>query len=469
MTAKRILVVDDNEQIRDFLTRIILPAAGYDVASACDGQEGLALALNGFHDLIIADMAMPHMTGLEMVEALRRAGYTTPVIFLTGKGSEETAVRALRLGAVDYFIKPPELDDLMAAIERALPRFPSGRDWLMDTLWQLQCALLTVDEEGIIRLCNPMAHNALIKPGIDDPTGYHLADATANSDVLGLLFRASPSDSPRGEIDLADGRTFNAQVSPIRGIGNVVVMQDITYLKELDRVKTEFVTTVSHDLRSPLTAILSYVHLTEQAGPLNEMQQDYLDHARRSVNAITDLLTDLLELSRIEAGLDLQRKPVDLEPIIADVVEEFGPQASEKHQILQTDVAVGTPRVLGNPLRLRQVVANLVGNALKYTPEAGTIVVALDEERGQVVLRVSDDGIGIPPADQPHIFEKFYRAGGLAQAQEGTGLGLSIVKTIVEAHGGRIWVDSRVGEGSTFTVVLSAHLTGDEAVHQGVE
>ncbi len=461
MGAKRILVVDDSARIRDFLAGLLLPAEGYEAASACDGQEGLALAMEDTPDLIITDVSMPNLTGVEMVEALRRAGCNVPVIFLTGQGSEETAVRALRLGAVDYFIKPPDPDALMAAIQRAF--YMAGRrDWLVDSLWRAPCALLTIDEDGLIRLCNPAARAALIKPGIDDPTGYHLSEAVRSVDLLGLLAREAPAgDAPaqkaRGEIDLEDGRTLNALVSRIDGLGSVIVMQDITHLKELDRAKTEFVTTISHDLRSPLTAVLSYVHLTEQVGPLTQMQQEFLARVRQSVLSISNLLSDLLELSRIEAGLDLQRRPVDLEPVIAEVVEEFQPQADQKHQTLRASAAQQIPHVLGHPMRLRQVVANLIGNAIKYTPEAGTIAVSLSEESGQVVLRVSDNGIGIPPIDQPHIFEKFYRATGPGLEQNGTGLGLSIVKTIVDAHGGRIWVDSRVGKGSTFTVVLSAH------------
>jgi two-component system phosphate regulon sensor histidine kinase PhoR len=466
MGAKRILVVDDSARIRDFLARTILPAEGYEVAVACDGQEGLALALANPPDLIITDAAMPNMTGLELIEAIRRAGHHTPIILITGQGSEELAVHALRLGVTDYFIKPPDLDELMAAITRALHAEPTGRNLLMDVLWQMECALLVIDDEGVIQLCNPAAQAALVRPGIENPVGYPLAIATGSKDLLDLLGRTPATDGVHGEIDLEDGRTLNAQVSHIMGLGDIVVMQDITYLKELDRAKTEFVTTVSHDLRSPLTAILSYVHLTEQAGPLDAMQQEFLARVRNSVLSITHLLTDLLELSRIEAGLDGQHKPVHLEPIIDDVVEEFRPQADRKRQTLQTHTPAPVSRVLGSPMRLRQVVANLAGNAIKYTPEDGKITLSLSEEGGQVVLRVSDNGIGIPPADQPHIFEKFYRASGPAQEQDGTGLGLSIVKTIIDAHGGRIWVDSRAGEGTTFTVVFPVHHADDGSLHQ---
>jgi two-component system NtrC family sensor kinase len=249
---------------------------------------------------------------------------------------------------------------------------------------------------------------------------------------------------------------FNAQRTPIQGVGQAIVMQDITHLKELDRIKSEFVTTVSHDLRSPLTAILGYVELIERAGPVTEQQQDFIRRVQMSVQQMTQLVTAMLDLGRIEAGLDAAKENARLGALASYAIENLRALAEAKELKLEVDLPTDLPMVTGVPLRLRQLVTNLVDNAIKYTPAGGTVRVRAESDDGQVVLQVSDTGPGIPAADQPYLFDKFFRASNVPKDAIGTGLGLSIVKSIVDSHGGRIWVDSTLGEGTTFTVVLPA-------------
>jgi two-component system NtrC family sensor kinase len=260
----------------------------------------------------------------------------------------------------------------------------------------------------------------------------------------------------REEIVLRDGRVFNAQRTPIQGVGQAIVMQDITHLKELDRIKSEFVTTVSHDLRSPLTAILGYVELIERAGPVTEQQQDFIRRVQMSVQQMTQLVSAMLDLGRIEAGLDSAKESARLTALATYAIENLRTLADAKGLRLEVNLPTDLPMVTGVPLRLRQLVSNLVDNAIKYTPAGGTVTVRAECDDGQVVLQVSDTGPGIPAADQPYLFDKFFRASNAPKDVVGTGLGLSIVKSIVDSHGGRIWVDSTLGEGTTFTVVLPA-------------
>jgi two-component system, OmpR family, phosphate regulon sensor histidine kinase PhoR len=231
-------------------------------------------------------------------------------------------------------------------------------------------------------------------------------------------------------------------------------MQDITQLKELDRVKSDFVNTVSHDLRSPLTAILGYVELIERAGPVNDQQREFIRRVQFSVNNITSLINDLLDLGRIEAGFDVQKELVSLPSIIRYAIEGLRHRIQDKRLTLQMDIDEQLSNVLGNPVRLRQMVANLVGNAVQYTGAGGNLHIECQKEEGQAIIRVSDTGIGIPSQDQPYIFDKFYRASNIPLDSPGTGLGLAIVRSIVENHQGRIWVDSTIDEGTTFTVVF---------------
>ena len=317
----------------------------------------------------------------------------------------------------------------------------------------IQDSVVVIDQNERVMLMNPAAR-AIFNLEDEDPTGKPYQDMIQHPDLLEILGQDAASGPYRGEITLDDGRVLSAQVTPIPDMGLAVLMQDITYLKELDRIKSDFVSTVSHDLRSPLTAILGYMELISRVGPLNAAQQEFIQRVEASVQNITSLINDLLELGRIEAGFDARKEVVPFSAIVRYTVESMQNKAGVKDQILKAEIPEGLPHVLGNPVRLRQLVANLLENAITFTPPGGEINVLAGAEDGQIILRVSDNGIGIPPADQPYVFDKFYRGSNAPPESPGVGLGLSIVKSIVESHRGRIWVESTLGQGTTFTVVL---------------
>jgi two-component system NtrC family sensor kinase len=313
--------------------------------------------------------------------------------------------------------------------------------------------IVVLDQTERVLLANPPSAAALDLP--PDTVGRP-AEELFQHPVLQELLRsvARTRQSVRSEIAVSSGQTFHAHLSPVEGVGYVLLLQDVTHFKELDRIKSEFVSTVSHDLRTPLTTIQGYISLLDRVGPLNEQQVEFVDRIRTSVADITDLISELLDLGRIEAGYDLEMEPLQLERIISDVVDELQPLAGEKDQDLTWN-GESLPSIQGNPRRLRQVIENLVGNAIKYTDPGGRIAVSTRHDDDHVVVRVSDNGIGIPLADQPYIFERFYRVESEETEDiKGTGLGLTIVKSVVEKHGGRVWVESRPGAGSTFTFVL---------------
>jgi two-component system phosphate regulon sensor histidine kinase PhoR len=324
---------------------------------------------------------------------------------------------------------------------------------------QIQDAVILVDYEGRVALCNYVGQEFLNGVGPEGPVGRWLADVTENTALLDLLDDGTGQFTRHGEVALSDGRVFNAQVSEVKGVGRAIVMQDITHLKELNRIKSELLTMASHDLRSPLTAILTYVDLIDRMGSLNDKQRGFGENIKSSVKSITGLIDDLLQLNQIEAGLDRRRELVSLDQVVRYTVESLKGQADVKHQMLTVSMAGDVPQVFGDPIRLRQMLMNLVSNAIKYTPDGGVIGVSLLDEGGEAVLVVSDTGIGIPLEDQPHIFEKFYRADHNKVNVQGLGLGLSIVRSIVDLHNGRVWVESQPEQGTTFTVVLPAAKT----------
>ncbi|MDQ7029306.1 MAG: ATP-binding protein [Ardenticatenia bacterium] len=240
--------------------------------------------------------------------------------------------------------------------------------------------------------------------------------------------------------------------------GVVTVMRDITTQKELERLKSNFLSVISHELRTPLHSIGGFVDviLMGKTGPINELQRDFLETVKEQAHHLYQLIEDLLEFNRLESGqFQLSPAPVEIGTLIKEVVEAMFPVADERKVRLVNRVSVPTATVEGDRKRLRQVFINLVDNALKFTPAGGSITLQASAGAQEVVVSVQDTGIGIPEEEQARIFERFYQVdSGLTREHRGTGLGLAIVKHIVEQHGGRIWVESRVNEGSTFFVGL---------------
>ena len=320
-------------------------------------------------------------------------------------------------------------------------------------LRDVEDTVIVTDAQLRLMLANDAAR-ALFGLG-QDAIGKRLADALGNPALIDLFEQARQrGGSWHAEIPLGDNRVLQAQLSELSGVGFGVVLQDISRLKELDRIKSEFISIVSHDLRTPLTTIRGYVDLLARVGPLNDTQREFVARIERGTSNIVELISDLLDVSRIEAGLDWEMEPTDLPEVVRKAVAALRPTAEARRQTLSVHSVRLSP-FLGNGRRLAQVVANLVGNAIKYTPEGGHVGVSLDEDDDFVVLRVRDSGIGIRPEDQLRIFDKFYRVESDETLEiGGTGLGLSIVKTIVEKHKGRVWVESEVGAGSVFSVLL---------------
>jgi two-component system, OmpR family, phosphate regulon sensor histidine kinase PhoR len=354
-------------------------------------------------------------------------------------------------------------DYAVIAIENAesFQKTDQERQKLDATINNIQDGVILLDVEKKILLINPAARK-VFGLGLSDLTGQAVTKVIAHDDFFEMHNSISENPLKQHEMTFDDGRVFSIQYVPIPEIGSVITFEEITHLKMLDRLKSDFIHTISHDLRSPLTAIMGYVELLGRVGPLNDQQKQFVGHVQNSAQNITTLINDLLDLGRIEAGFDTHKDEVAFDKIIRFTIDNLNQQIIEKRQNLKVSVDEGLPVLRGNPVRLRQLVDNLLGNAVKYTPDGGTVSVNLSCDTDQVILEISDTGLGIPPADQPHIFEKFYRASNTPKNAPGTGLGLAIVKSIVENHDGRIWLESAVGQGSKFVVVLPVYTQEDE-------
>lgn len=270
------------------------------------------------------------------------------------------------------------------------------------------------------------------------------------------LLQSTTTENQSAEIVLADNRTYLATASSVmvegRQIGRVCIMRDVTHFKELDTLKSEFVATVSHDLRSPLTLMRGYATMLEMAGELNEQQQGYVKKIISGVENMARLVNNLLDLGRIDLGVGLEVEHVMVLDIIERVTSALQLQATQKNINLSVELSKGMPdAVEADQALLHQAVYNLVENAIKYTPEGGRVLVRTVSQPGYFTLAIEDSGFGIAAEDLPRLFEKFYRGKQReTRAQPGSGLGLAIVQSIAANHGGRVWVESVLGKGSIF-------------------
>jgi signal transduction histidine kinase len=237
-------------------------------------------------------------------------------------------------------------------------------------------------------------------------------------------------------------------------------------LQIASRHKSEFLANMSHELRTPLNAVIGFseVLLQQIAGTVNAKQAEYLQDIRASGRHLLALINDILDLSKVEAGrMELQLGELSLPTVLGDGVTMVRERANEHHITISLDVDPSLGSVVADERKLKQVVANLLSNAVKFTPDGGRIAVHAARADGEVKVAVEDSGVGIAPNDQARIFEEFEQTEHGREAAEGTGLGLTLSKKIIELHGGRIWVDSEVGHGSTFTFALPLVPAGKEA------
>ena len=295
--------------------------------------------------------------------------------------------------------------------------------------------------------------------------GRPLVEVVRQSDLLAVIKRALANHeeiSSEIVVGTVRPRSFAVTASPVRAegpTGAVLVLHEISELRRLERVRQDFVANISHEFRTPLTAIQGFAE-TLLGGALDDRanRRRFVEIIRNHATRLARLTEDLLELSRIEAGqLELEFRPVSVEYLVESCLETARLKAAQRDLIVEVSIPDGLPSIRGDANRLQEVLQNLLDNAVQYTPEKGRIDVQASQVGGAVVLTVADTGIGIPQAEQGRIFERFYRVDA-ARSREagGTGLGLSIARHIVDAHGGKLWVESAVGEGSRFHFSIPA-------------
>jgi PAS domain S-box-containing protein len=462
-----------------YLMDRVLRAVQYETAIAKDVEALGKILKEATPSLLLIGEKFNGHEGLRIARELQDRFPTLPFLLYTEKLKPELIRGLLQLGLSGYLAPPLKTDDIVDAVETGLRNAHRVGDWLrrevkrttaslqkraqiseaertrLETVFNnIHDSVMILNHENVILLVNPAMCRAF-GIGAQAAVGKPVLEIMTHPDVLALITRVDTNDPFQyHEVSFPDGRVGNAQFTSIQGVGYALTMQDITYLKEVDRIRSEFVHTVSHDLRSPLTSVIGYSELVERVGPLNETQREFISRIQDSIQHITSLINDLLDLGSIEAGMDTHREFVQPEGILRYTINMLDGQIKSKQLKVQAEIASALPALRANPIRLRQVFDNVVGNAIKYSPANSEIQISIHAEENQVILQVTDHGPGIPASDQPRIFDKFYRASNISSDVEGSGLGLAIVKNIVENHQGRIWVESTVGKGSSFFIVL---------------
>jgi two-component system phosphate regulon sensor histidine kinase PhoR len=324
--------------------------------------------------------------------------------------------------------------------------------------------VVVVDVKGKVLLVNPAARRLL---GAERQSGdTELSELVRTADLQEIFQDVTEAAAKELEINdshVASPRVLKATAVPLKDergalVGKVAVFHDITQFKEVDRLKSEFISHVSHELRTPLTAIKGYIDNLRDgiAGSLRDKQQDYVERMAKNADHLVRLITDLLDVSRIESGkMALNLTTLSLRDLVGEVINNLRPIAAEKRLEVVLDGVDGAIQIRGDYAKLEQVITNLLDNATKFTPSGGRISITMQRDDRLLKTSIRDTGIGIPQEMQAQIFERFYRVEqGVPARVNGTGLGLYISKNLIEMHGGRIWVTSEAGKGSEFSFTL---------------
>jgi len=484
----RILLVDDESQFRD-TTRRLLTRKGYHVVTAENGQSALHVLTEVEVDVILLDLKMPVLGGEAVLEIIRNRYPEVPVIIITGHGSMDIAVACMKKGASDFIVKPFEMDQLLIAVERTgekkkleekakqtqnelirtLFDFNTEKKRLKTIINCLANGVMVTNRNLEVVLHNPALMRLLgILERMENP--FPVTKIITDDSLIETLKKMQGAGFPENEMisqEINAGKTVLRAISaPALGpsknvfwtvVGNVTVFEDITAFKRLDQMKSDFVNMVAHELRSPLVSVrqLNSVLLEGLAGPLGEKQEEFVSRGTRKIDALLELINDLLDVARIEAGKHVQHQvPTDVGRILKETVALMAPRAKARGIVLACSCRDLKP-VQADPKNIEEVFNNLITNAINYSPEGGRVTVTAEVLGEHMQIKVEDTGVGIPAEELPKIFDKFYRVKHPKTRQvTGTGLGLSIVKGVVEAHHGTITVESVPDKGTVCRVLL---------------
>ncbi len=349
--------------------------------------------------------------------------------------------------------------ELVNKLNDQIEDFKLERSTLNAVLAHMTDAVIIVDGTGSVQLTNPAAEK-IFNTKKEFAQGKSLVEVLRNHQLVELWKECLDSRKQKTTtLEISPNKIFvQAIATPLEDVfpgGVLMVMQDLTRLRKLEKVRSDFVSNVSHELRTPLASIKALSE-TLQEGALEDppAARRFLSRMEVEIDNLTQMVQELLELSKIESGrVPLRTQYINPNDLVEKVVERMQVQAERSGLSIHSDCPPNLPQILADPDKMGQVFVNLIHNAIKFTRPGGQISISAYADRGRLVFKIQDDGVGIEPESLQRIFERFYKI-DRARSSGGTGLGLSIAKHLIESHGGRIWVESEVGKGSTFFFTL---------------
>jgi signal transduction histidine kinase len=474
MNDARILLVDDDVALLEALPQaILLRMKGVQIDTSETATDALERIREVDYDAIVTDIKMPGMDGLALLEEIGKARPGTPTLLITGHGEHDLAVQALRGGAYDFVAKPIDRDYFIASLERAIGMRRLDREVERQrlalqrhasVLEHVDDGVFLVDDSGVIQHWNPAAAaitglppSAVLGQRADDV----LPDWRAVCPTIPIASAPGPGSTDARTLPFAiDSREVWLSISGVAFEDGVVyAFRNLTEERALDELKGEFVATVSHELRTPLAAIYGSAQtlLRDDIQIGEDKRQRLLQVIAQESERLSRVASDILLANRIDSGrLQLETRPLDVARLAEDVVDQMRSCFAERDDVtLELVAAEPSSFVAGDEDKLRQVLINLVDNAVKYSPDGGAVEVRVEPNVTSLRVSVSDQGLGIPHGEQQRIFGKFYRVDPqLSRGVGGTGLGLYICRELVRRMDGRMTVSSKEGEGSTFVVEL---------------
>jgi len=484
-----ILVVDDEKIIREGSERI-LTKEGWKVETAENGEKGLGLIQRENFQIILLDLMMPGIRGMEVLKRVRDDYPRLIVIVITGYATIDNAVEAMKNGAYDFIAKPFTPDQLRIVVRRAedklkleheaellrrereksLKDIAYEKSRTLTIINQMADGILVTDKNGSIVLHNPAVTRVF---GLEEtsPLGKHIFDCIKSKELTQMVesvLSMGGSNSPQGMAqELCWGNPpnifFMAHAAPVRNeegevLGSVTIFNDVTWFKKLDQMKSDFVEMVSHELRSPLSSIRQQASLITDrlVGDINEKQSEILCRVLARLDGLLLMINNLLDLSRIEAGgLIQQIEKIFIPEIIQSAIEVMTPEAEKKNLHFEVTCDPQLCTIHADRQGMETICTNLLSNAVKYNQEDGKVIISAQNRGEFVEIKIADSGVGVSKVDLPHIFDKFFRIRTeYTRKVIGSGLGLPLVKAIIEAHLGTITVESESGKGTTFTILL---------------
>jgi signal transduction histidine kinase len=458
--GKRIVWVVDDSPLDAERARSVL-GRDYQVRVFVDGSAAIeALGSAQRPDVIVLDWVMPGISGVEVCRFLRshvKRSHDIALLLLTAQRQTEQIVEGLRAGANDYLAKPYADEELLARVgallrsQALLARAERAEADNRRLLENTPDPLLVVDERGVLSFVNDAAAVAL-------DTAHEFLVGKRLDEVMPELAKAVVADGRETQSDVKVGsRILSPSVRLVSGDGHTAIqLRDVTERRLIEERRLDFYSIVAHDLRTPLNSIALRVQLMQRDQHVTAVPSltRGVQQIERNLQSLVTTINEFLELASVDAGSKhFERAEVDVVELLRNAAEDLGPLLEAKQQSWCIRVADGAePKILGDGRRLYQAVTNLIGNAIKFTPERGDISADVEVHSEHVRISVRDSGPGLDPVLASTLFERYSRA---SRSVPGTGLGLLIVREIVEAHGGTVGIETEVGRGACFWMRLS--------------